>query len=134
MDRTEEYVRDLIAPFVDAGTKLSTLVAALFDRDGKLVSHWSATAQELERFTVVGALPAEPGLYRLRVAAIDSTGRAGTADYEFEAETVRTGPLRLSSIILGLSRDGSFQPRLRFTDEPVAIAYFEMDGAVGPVL
>jgi hypothetical protein len=63
------------------------------------------------------------------VAAIDTTGRAGTADYDLEAEIVQTGPLRLSSIILGLSREGRFVPRLQFTTEPVAIAYIEMYGA-----
>jgi hypothetical protein len=114
---------------VDPDTTLSTLVAALFDRDGKAVSQWSATAEELKASPVVGAMPAEPGVYRLRVAAIDTTGRAGTADYEFEAETVQTGPLRLSSVILGLSREGRFLPRLRFTTEPVAIGYLEMEGA-----
>lgn len=118
-----------IAEPVEPGTKFTSLVAALFDRDGKVVSHWSATAAELELSTVVGAMPAEAGVYRLRVAAIDSTGRAGTADYDFEAEVVQTGPLRLSSVILGLSREGRFLPKLRFTTEPVAIGYLEMDGA-----
>lgn len=114
---------------VDPNTTFSTLVAALFDRDGKAVSQWSATAEELKGSPVIGAMPAEPGVYRLRIAAIDTTGRAGTADYEFEAETVQTGPLRLSSVILGLSRDGRFLPRLRFTTEPVAIGYLELEGA-----
>lgn len=114
---------------VDPNTTFSTLVAALFDRDGKAVSQWSATAEEMKGTPVIGAMPAEPGVYRLRVAAIDTTGRAGTADYEFEAETVQTGPLRLSSVILGLSREGRFLPRLRFTTEPVAIGYLEMEGA-----
>lgn len=114
---------------VDPGTKLTSLVAALFDREGKVVSHWAATEAELEQSPVIGAVPAEPGVYRLRVAAIDSTGRAGTADYDFEAEVVQTGSLRLSSVILGLSREGRFLPKLRFTNEPVAIAYLEMEGA-----
>jgi hypothetical protein len=118
-----------LAEPVDPGASFSTLVAALFDTDGKAVSQWSATAEEMKGSPVIGAMPAAPGVYRLRVAAIDTAGRAGTADYEFEAEVVQTGPLRLSSIILGLSRDGRFLPRLRFTSEPVAIGYLEMEGA-----
>ena len=118
-----------LAEPVEPGTALASLVAALFDRDGKLVSHWTATAAELSRSPVAGAMPAEPGAYRLRVAAIDSTGRAGTADYDLDAEIVRTGPLKLSSVVLGLSREGSFAPRLQFSTEPVAIAYVEMYGA-----
>ena len=117
-----------IAEPVEPGVKLGTLVAALFDTDGKLVSHWSATSEELQRTPVIGAMPAASGAYRLRVAAIDTTGRSGTADYDVTAELARTGSLKLSSIVLGLSRDGAFIPRLQFTDEPVAIGYVEMYG------
>ncbi len=113
---------------VEPTVKFGSLVAALFDRDGKLVSHWTATADELQRAPVIGAMPATQGAYRLRVAAIDTTGRSGTTDYDLEAEIVQTGPLRLSSLILGLSREGRFTPRLVFGSEPVAIAYVEMYG------
>lgn len=118
-----------IAEPVEPGVKLGTLVAALFDADGKLVSHWSATSAELQRTPVIGAMPVTSGVYRLRVAAIDTTGRSGTADYDVTAEIAKTGPLKLSSIVLGLSREGTFVPRLQFTDEPVAIGYVEMYGA-----
>jgi hypothetical protein len=118
-----------IAEPVEPGVKLGTLVAALFDADNKLVSHWSATSQELQRTTVIGAMPAAAGAYRLRVAAIDTTGRSGTADFDVTAEVAKTGPLLLSSIVLGLSREGGFVPKLQFVDEPVAIAHVEMYGA-----
>ena len=36
--------------------------------------------------------------------------------------------MKISSIVLGLSRGGAFVPRLQFTDEPVAIGYVEMYG------
>ena len=117
-----------IAEPVEPGVKLGTLVTALFDTDGKLASHWSATSEELQRTPVMGAMSAAPGAYRLRVAAIDTTGRSGTVDYDLTAEVAKTGSLKLSSIVLGLSRDGTFVPRLQFTDEPVAIAYVEMYG------
>jgi hypothetical protein len=70
-----------------------------------------------------------PGAYRLRVAAIDTTGRSGATDYDVVAEVVRSGPLKLSSLVLGLSRGGSFAPRLQFTTEPLAVAYVELEGA-----
>ena len=126
-DATSLRVVTLTEP-VEPGVQLASLVAALFDRDGKLVSHWTATTEELQRRIVIGAMPAAPGAYRLRVAAIDSTGRSGTADYELEAEVVHTGPLKLSSLILGLSRDGGFTPKLQFSTEPAAIGYLEMYG------
>lgn len=107
----------------------SSVMVALFDRNGRAVSHWVATEQELARLPVIGAMTAEPGAYRVRVAAIDTSGRAGTADYELDAEIARTGPLKLSSVVLGLSRGGEFIPRLQFGSEAVAIGYLELEGA-----
>ena len=46
-------------------------------------------------------------------------------------DLARSGPLKISSIILGLSRGGAFVPRLQFVAEPVVIGYVEMSGA-GP--
>jgi hypothetical protein len=117
-----------LAEPVEPDVKIGSLMAALYDQDGKVASSWAATPEELQRSPVIGAMPVETGAYRLRVAAIDTTGRSGTVDYDLEAEVVRTGPLKLSSLILGLSREGRFTPRLRFTTEPVAIGYLEMYG------
>ena len=117
-----------IAEPAEPGVKLTSLVAALFDREGKAVANWVASDTELARPTVIGAMAVEPGAYRLRVAAIDATGRSGTADYDVLAELVQTGPLRLSSLVLGLSRDGAFVPRLEFSNEPVAIGFLELYG------
>ena len=114
---------------VEPDVKITSLLAAIFNDEGRSVSHWAATPEELQRSPIIGAMPAQPGSYRLRVAAIDGTGRAGTVDYNVNAENVRTGPLKLSSLLLGLSRGGTFVPRLQFTTEPVAIGYLEMYGA-----
>jgi hypothetical protein len=51
-------------------------------------------------------------------------------DYELDAEIAQTGSLKLSSLVLGLSRDGAFVPRLEFGNEPVALGLVEMQGAV----
>jgi hypothetical protein len=119
----------VLAEPVEPDVKLESVAGVLFDPDGKLVAQWTANAEELKRPTVIGAMSAPPGAYRLRVAAIDSTGRAGTADHEVTAEVVRTGPLKLSSLVLGLNRAGGFVPKLQFIDEPLAIAYVELEGA-----
>jgi hypothetical protein len=113
----------------EPGVKLSSLAAALFTRDGKLAGGWLAQPADLERSPVLGAAAVPPGAYRLRVAAIDSTGRAGAADYDVDVELARTGTLKISSVILGLARDGAFVPRLQFVTEPVAIGYVELSGA-----
>ena len=118
-----------LAEPVEPEVKIASLLAAIFNADGRSVSHWAATTEELQRRPIIGAMPTAPGAFRLRVAAIDTTGRAGTVDYDVSAESVRTGPLRLSSLLLGLSRDGRFMPQLQFTTEPVAIGYVELYGA-----
>lgn len=119
----------VLAEPVEPGVTLESAAGALFTEEGKLAGQWTASAEELKRPTVMGAMSAPPGAYRLRVAAIDSTGRAGTADYDVTAEVVRSGPLKLSSLVLGLSRAGGFVPKLQFIDEPLAVAYVEMEGA-----
>ncbi len=48
------------------------------------------------------------GTYRMRVAATDTAGRAGAADTNRLAEIVNAGPLKLSSLVLGVSREGKF--------------------------
>jgi hypothetical protein len=118
----------LVEP-VEPGTALTALMAAVFDRDGKGVASWVAQAADLQRAPMVGAMAVPPGSYRMRVAAIDSNGRTGTVDHEVDVELARTGPLKISSILLGLSRSGAFVPRMQFTTEPVVIGYMEMAGA-----
>ena len=117
-----------IAEPADAAVKLSAVSAALFDRDGKAATGWVAQAADLERSPVVGAMTAPPGAYRLRVAAIDANGRSGTADYDVDVAPAQSGPLKISSLLLGLSR-GGFTPRLQFATEPVVIGYLELAGA-----
>jgi hypothetical protein len=117
-----------IAEPMDPAARLTSLVAALFDRDGTVIANWVASDAELARAPLIGAMLVEPGAYRLRVAAIDATGRSGTADYDVLAEIVQTGPLKLSSLVIGLNREGTFVPRLEFTTEPVAIGYLELYG------
>jgi hypothetical protein len=117
-----------LAEPVEPNVKFAALMAAAFDRDGKGIGSWVAQSADLERTPVVGAMAVPPGAYRLRVAAIDTTGRAGSADYDLDVELARSGPLKISSVLLGLSR-GGFQPRLQFTTEPVVIGYVELSGA-----
>ena len=74
------------------------------------------------------AMVVPPGTYRLRVAATDTTGRTGAVDTEVVAEMVKAGSLRLSSLVLGISKAGGFQPRLQFSNEPVALAYLDFFG------
>jgi hypothetical protein len=119
----------VLAEPAEADVKLESLAAVLFDQDGKVAGQWVATPADLQRAPVIGTISTPPGAYRLRVAAIDATGRSGTVDHDITAEIVKSGPLKLGSLVLGLSREGKFAPKLQFTSEPLAIAYLEMEGA-----
>ena len=114
---------------IDATAPLAAASVGLFDEKGTLKKQWSAQSGELAQRPVMAALTAPPGIYRLRVAAVDGSGRAGTADYELNAEIPRADPLKLSTLVLGTQRQGGgFAPRLEFSNEPVAIGYLEIYG------
>ena len=114
---------------VEANAALSAASVGLFDGKGTLKKQWSAQASELSKRPVVAALTAPPGTYRLRVAAVDASGRAGTADYELNAEIPRADPLNLSALVLGTQQPGGgFVPRLDFSGEPIAIGMVEIYG------
>jgi hypothetical protein len=77
----------------------------------------------------MAVLAAPPGTYRVRVAAVDASGRAGTTDYELKAEVPRADPLKTSTLVLGTQPPGGgFAPRLDFSNEPVAIGLLEIYG------
>jgi VWFA-related protein len=119
---------------VEPDVALVAVSAGLFDQQGRLVAQWTANSTDLGRRSTLGALTAPPGVYRLRFAARDVDGRTGTADMEIDVQLAGGSGFALSSIVLGLSRPMaadapvSFQPRLEFTSEPVAIAYVEVYG------
>jgi hypothetical protein len=115
-----------LAEPTDGAARLASIAAGLVTPEGRLIAQWAADDPAAR--PILGALPAPPGQYRLRVAAVDTAGRAGTADYDVVAQLTPAGPLALSSIVLGLSRDGGFLPRLQFGSEPVALASLEMFG------
>ena len=128
-----------LAEPLDSTTTLASASVGLFDASGKLVGQWDARIAELALPLLQAALLAPPGPYRLRVAATDQSGRRGTADFEIDATLTQAGPLQLSSLVVGLSREGRFLPRLEFGDEASALVQLEIYGgtpgmAVGTLL
>ena len=116
---------------VDPSTSFSGAAAGLFDANGKLVWQWTATPNDLQHPWIIAAVQApKPGVYHLRMSATDVTGRGGAADTEVDAELVDAGGLKMSSIVLGLSRNNGFVPKLQFGGEAVAIGQFEIYGRV----
>jgi hypothetical protein len=117
-----------VAEPIEPNVKFASMSAALFDGAGKLMGQFNSAEGDLGALPALAAMVVPPGVYRLRVAATDATGRAGAADAEVDARTVDAGPLKLSSLVLGVSREARFQPRLQFSSEPMAIAYLDLFG------
>ena len=110
------------------GAAMTAAAIGLFDSGGRLVAQWTARPEELAAAPLTAAMAASPGRYRMRVAARDGHGRAATVDYDLDARLEAAGDVRISSLVLGLSRAGSFHPRLLFTDEPTVLAQVELTG------
>ena len=117
-----------LAEPLDRSVALASAAFGLIDQRGRLVAQWTANARELGSLPVTSAGLASPGRYRLRVAAIDATGRRGSADYELAAEPVTASGLTFSTMVLGVSYERSFVPKLLFVREPTANGSFEILG------
>jgi VWFA-related protein len=121
----------LVEP-IDRSVTLESAAFGLIDQRGRLVAQWTANARELASLPATSAGLASPGRYRLRVAAIDGTGRRGSADYEISAELVTADGLTLSTMVLGVSYERNFVPKLQYVSEPTANGYFEIFGQPPP--
>jgi hypothetical protein len=113
---------------VEPNVKFTAAMFGLVDTRNRLVAQWTANDDELSASPVITAGSVSPGPYRLRVAAIDSNGRRGTAEFEFVAQLTDAGSVALSDMALGVSRDGSFVPKLVFGNDQAAVGYFEIYG------
>ena len=111
-----------------AGVKLNSAGVALFDDKGKLFAQTTPQASELAGGTVVSAIPAKAGSYRLRIAAIDAAGRRGAIDQELRLELEQSDSVKLSTMVLGRPAGESFAPALQFGTELTAIGYIEVYG------
>jgi len=117
-----------LAETVDPSVKLQAAAAGLFDPLGKMVAQWTARPEELQRPLVAAAIPVPPGTYRLRFAAVDTTGRAATADYELNVTQASAGPASLGGLMLGVAGAQGFEPVLKITNQTEVLAVFELYG------
>lgn len=126
-DRGKVKILSVLEP-VEPDVRIADAVFGLIDSRDKLVAQWTADDSALASMPIVTAGEALPGPYRLRVAAVDTAGRRGTAEYEFQARLTEAEPLSLSGLALGISRDGAFTPKLVFGSDQAAVPYFEIYG------
>jgi hypothetical protein len=76
-----------------------------------------------------------PGKYRLRIAAVDAAGRAGTADFDLNAEITPAGPMQLSGLIFGVLKETTLTNRLSFRgdDAEATILFYLWGGTTKPI-
>jgi len=117
----------LVEPMEESAS-IKAAAVGLYDDKGKLVAQATADQENLARTPPMIALAAKTGTYRMRVAATDAGGRAGTVDSALDVKLSGDGPLKLSSLVLGVAVEGRFSGRLQFYDEPTAVAYLEIYG------
>jgi hypothetical protein len=113
---------------MEATASLKAAAVALYDEKSKLVAQATADQESLARTPPMIAMVAKMGTYRLRVAATDAAGRAGTVDSALDVQLTGEGALKLSSLVLGVAVEGRFAGRMQFHDEPTAVAYLEIYG------
>jgi hypothetical protein len=114
---------------IDPSVKIMTAAAALIDDSGKGVAYWQGEADKMASWPTAVGLTVAPGRYRMRIAAIDSSGRLGLIDDRIEAELPKAGAFQISGLALGVPGGDGFTPRLQFSSETAAVAYLELYGA-----
>lgn len=113
---------------VEPSVEMKSAVVGLYDEKGKLTVQGSADITSPTSTPLTVAVLANAGTYRMRVAAVDSAGRAGTVDTQLDVRLAPAAPLQLSSLVLGVAEGGSFAGRLTFTSEPMTVGYLEVYG------
>jgi hypothetical protein len=121
-----------MAEVADPSSRLESAAIGVYAADGRLVAQWAAPPGPGVASPIAGALSVAPGRYRVRIAATAADGRAGVLDQNVDASLDGRGRWVVSSVLLGLSREGAFIPRLQFTNEPVAIGRIELFGPIPP--
>ena len=112
---------------LDASVKLNAATAIAYDAKGVSKAQWNAEAKDLAASPIRADLLMPAGTYRVRIAATDTKGRAGTVDIETPAEMADAGPLKMSALVLGIASGGAFSPKLQFdAGDPQAIGYVEI--------
>ena len=106
----------------------------MYDKAGKLTAQWNGQSGDFAGPTTIAALLADPGEYRLRVAATDASGRSGAVDLQISAALIEAGPIHLGDLVLGKMGDKGPVPVMQFEGEAEALAMIELYGRpTGPL-
>jgi len=114
---------------VAPGAKLTAAsVAVINEQDPSKATQVNLKPEELQGSPVAVSLLVKPGKYRVRLAATTAEG-GGTVDSPLVAEFHSAGALKTSSMLIGITNERGFAPRLQFTPEDkMAVGVLELYG------
>jgi VWFA-related protein len=134
-DLDPQFVKIVVATEPAEGATLKSAAFALINLQGQAAAQWTEDSANVVTRPLLTGAAVPPGDYRLRVVAVDSTGRRGAVDYEFtarltEPETTPTSAaaprVSASTLMVGWSDQGNFRPRLLFAaDASTVTGYLE---------
>jgi VWFA-related protein len=104
----------IVGETIDDGRPLAWGEFALISPDGRMVARWSENREAVAQRPLISGALAPEGVYRLRWAASELSGRRGTVDVDVDARFTPAGPFRLSALMLGRMNGDTFQPVLQF--------------------
>jgi hypothetical protein len=124
-------VMALVEP-VDPAVKLKELTAGVVDMNvtPNRIAPYKADEKQLVARPVSMLMDAPPGKVKVRVAAVDESGKGGAVDVEISTDLAVGGPLKLGGILLVAPRGAAFSPALIFTDEAEVGFNFELYGDI----
>ena len=114
---------------VEPGTKITATTIVLFDAKNSAKDQWNGRPEDFATSPVMALLlRAEPGTYRMRIAAVDAANRAGTIDLQIDVNLPGVGAVKTSGLLIGVpAPSGPLMPRLQFTAaDTQAIVYLEI--------
>lgn len=121
----------LIEP-ADPAVKLKELTAGVVDMGvtPNRITPYKADDKQLTARPIVMLMDAPQGKIKVRVAAVDDSGKGGAVDVDVSTDLAAGGPLKLGGIMLVAPRGTSFSPAMTFSDEAEVGINFELYGDV----
>jgi len=131
-DNDPAFVKIVVATEpTDTATTLKSAAFALVSLDGTSAAKWSEEGASVVNRPLITGAAVPPGDYRLRVVALDSSGRRGAVDYEFVARLTEAAPIEVATPMVGESDQGNFKPRMVVESDLAAVnGYVEFYGTL----
>ena len=113
---------------VDPAAKINATTIVLYDAKNSSKAQWNGRPEDFAGSPIMAMLAADPGEYRMRIAATDGSNRAGTLDIATNVSLLGTGAVKTSGLLLGVpAASGPLTAKLQFTPaDTQAVVYLEL--------